>query len=110
MGMAPDFFLMRSFFESAFASAIPTVIVLPFVCAGISDFSADGDLSEPTTASGLPFKRLLTVHRAALGWLPLTQQRDLGKAPALTLSSSSIAVCALRAVLCSRPSLLAGAL
>ena len=43
------------------------------------------------------------VHRAALGWLPLTQQRDLSKAPTLTLSSSSIAVRALRDVLCPRP-------
>ncbi len=75
----------------------------PSACVGISDFSVDGDLSEPTTASGLPFKRLLTVHRAALGWLPLTQQRDLSKAPTLTLSSSSIAVRALRDVLCPRP-------
>jgi hypothetical protein len=35
----------------------------------------------------------MTVYRMALGWVPPSQQRDLAKASALTLHSSSKAVC-----------------
>jgi hypothetical protein len=61
-------------------------------CPGTSDLSVDGDQSDPTTASAIPFKRLHAVHRNALGWLPSAQVRDLVKAPALTITSASKAV------------------
>lgn len=60
--------------------------------AGTSDVSPDGDQSDPTTASTIPFKRLHAVHRNALGWLPASQLRDLNRAAAITLTSASKAV------------------